>query len=423
MSSTNENLLRSEAELKLDLARKKKAEKYKDVGDPIALPGIPIDIKIRGNYAWIAGSDHTARKIDLQTGKTTQAYKGHSGPVTSLVFCDKRPGSGEGDLLITGSWDKTIKIWDTDTKAVISSTVAHSDFVKTLLVVPSLGLLVSSSSDKSVRFWDISSPDSSDGLPPVGSISAHTRPVESLAAYLDVTGTSPHLVLFTADTMGVINVWDVVRDTTEDRPIWRSTLRDELKYHRTRINEIVYGDGHLWSASSDETIRLHLDPVPTDAKRKPSPPITHTKAFRAVLPVYLHSKLDSDAFPYLIAGSGDSIRVYDVFSLDEVELIKEVEGHWHDVTHLRIWLQESTDGTRKDLWIISGSLDSTLRKWKLSGLVVPTPPVTEEQNDTPVKNATSGPREQLGLTEEEEKELAELMEDEDAVFGLYMENY
>ena len=45
--------------------------------------------------------------------------------------------------------------------------------------------------------------------------------------------------------MGVIYVWDVVKDTSEDRPIWRSTLREEMKHHRTRINEIVYGDGHL----------------------------------------------------------------------------------------------------------------------------------------------------------------------------------
>ncbi len=49
------------------------------------------------------------------------------------------------------------------------------------------------------------------------------------------------------------------------------------------------------------------------------------------------------------------------------------------------------------------------------GLVVPTPPVTEEQNATPANNMTSGPRELLGLTEEEEKELAELMEDEDGI--------
>ena len=53
--------------------------------------------------------------------------------------------------------------------------------------------------------------------------------------------------------MGVIKVWDVVKESTEGPPIWRSTLRDDLMYHRTRINEIVYGDGHLWSGKKSQT--------------------------------------------------------------------------------------------------------------------------------------------------------------------------
>lgn len=386
-----EDLLRSEAEHKLDLARKQKAELYKDVGEPISLPGVPIDIKIRGNYAWVAGSWHTAHKINLQTGKTVQVYKGHSGPVTSLVFYDKIPSSGDENLLITGSWDKTIKIWDTDTKTVISSTLAHSDFVKTLFVVPSLQLLVSGSSDKSVRFWDLSSAYSPEGLTPMGSISAHTRPVESLAAYLDTSTSPPHLVLFTADTMGVIKVWDVVKDCTDGPPIWRSTLRDDLRGHRTRINEIVYGDGHLWSVSADETIQLLVYPPPTHVGLKKTL-ITHTTEFRAVLPIYLYPELDSDAFPYLLAGSGDCIRVYDISSLDEAELMREIEGHWRDVTHLRTWIQGS-GGARRDVWVVSGSLDGTLRKWKLSELVAPPP-----QNATTAKDTsqTDGPLGQIG---------------------------
>ena len=120
-------------------------------------------------------------------------------------------------------------------------------------------------------------------------------------------------------------------------------------------------------ASADETIQLHAYPPPTDPKLKPSPPITHTTAFRAVLPVHLHPKLDSDAFPYVLAGAGDCIRVYDISSLDEAEFIREVEGHWHDVTHLRTWIRESVDGTKRDVWAISASLDGTLRRWKLSG--------------------------------------------------------
>lgn len=49
------------------------------------------------------------------------------------------------------------------------------------------------------------------------------------------------------------------------------------------------------------------------------------------------------------------------------------------------------------------------------GLVSLAPPAIEEQNVTPAKNTTSGPGEPLGLTEEEEKELAELMGDEDGI--------
>ena len=98
MSTVGEgNLLRSEAELKLDLvfdhqalqpiacrsvltpaqARKQKAEKHKDVGDPISLPGAPIDVKIRGDYAWVAESTHITRKVDLQVRLFVVLYQSY----------------------------------------------------------------------------------------------------------------------------------------------------------------------------------------------------------------------------------------------------------------------------------------------------------------------------------------------------------
>lgn len=54
-----------------------------------------------------------------QTGKTIQAYKGHSGPVTSLAFykISKLPR----ELLFTGSWDKSIRVWDVEVGAETSS--------------------------------------------------------------------------------------------------------------------------------------------------------------------------------------------------------------------------------------------------------------------------------------------------------------
>lgn len=44
--------------------------------------------------------------LSNQTGKTLKIYKGHTGPLTALAFCGAKPGSSDGDILITGSWDK-----------------------------------------------------------------------------------------------------------------------------------------------------------------------------------------------------------------------------------------------------------------------------------------------------------------------------
>jgi hypothetical protein len=48
--------------------------------------------------------------------------------------------------------------------------------------------------------------------------------------------------------MGVIKIWDLEKDQTIP-PRWRSTLRTELNHHRTRINEMLFGNGQLWTGA------------------------------------------------------------------------------------------------------------------------------------------------------------------------------
>lgn len=124
-------------------------------------------------------------------------------------------------------------------------------------------------------------------------------------------------------------------------------------------------------ASSDETVQVHYDPpLPKDQKdgARPMPPITHPTAARAVLPL----SLTSLAEPYLLTGSGDVIRAYDISSPDEPELLGETDAHWHEVIALRLWVRktplENEPGKYKvEPWVVSASLDGTLRKWKLIG--------------------------------------------------------
>ncbi|KAI6110140.1 WD40-repeat-containing domain protein [Pisolithus sp. B1] len=140
-------LFRAESELAITEARKQKAERTKLFGSPIQLGGKAIDVVVEGNAIWIAENTHIAKKIDLEI------YRGHTAPVTCLAFYREDHDTHGSQLLITGSWDQTIKIWDTSSKLLQCSIDAHGDFVKSLLVVPSLRLLVSSGSDKIVRFW------------------------------------------------------------------------------------------------------------------------------------------------------------------------------------------------------------------------------------------------------------------------------
>jgi hypothetical protein len=48
--------------------------------------------------------------------------------------------------------------------------------------------------------------------------------------------------------MGVIKVWDIEKDQNSSIR-WRSTLKTELDHHRTRINEMLFGNGQLWTGT------------------------------------------------------------------------------------------------------------------------------------------------------------------------------
>ena len=94
-----------------------------------------------------------------------------------------------------------------------------------------------------VDFRDLRNPLSQSPLQNLGFITAHTRPVQAIA--VDVISDSS-ATLFTADTMGAVKVWQIER-LYGDSPSCRATQKDELNVHRTGVNDIVYGQGQLWT--------------------------------------------------------------------------------------------------------------------------------------------------------------------------------
>ena len=86
--------------------------------------------------------------------------------------------------------------------------------------------------------------------------------------------------------------------------------------------------------------------------------------------------------------------------------VREVEGHTNDVVSLSSYVVENEEG-KKEIWILSASLDGTLRRWNWVEML-------ERKRDKIVLIETTphDDAEPSLLTEEEERELEELMADD-----------
>ena len=65
--------------------------------------------------------------------------------------------SPRGDLIATGSWDETARIWDASTGECLATLAGHAGTVEAVAFAPSGALLATASSDATARLWDVAS--------------------------------------------------------------------------------------------------------------------------------------------------------------------------------------------------------------------------------------------------------------------------
>ncbi|KAL7414927.1 WD40-repeat-containing domain protein [Mrakia frigida] len=404
-TNDSSNLFKTDAQLEKEDGRALKLERTKALGDPIKVTSRPLAMEVRGDECWTAESGFSLRRMNLKTGKTLQLYKGHTGPVTCLAFWDV-PATKETParhLMFSGSWDKSIRLWDTETATLVSSTTTHTDFLKTILVLPHLPhpLLVTGSSDKAIHIFSLTSAlTSPEALPLLKTLKTHTRPVTKLVSALQTE--RGEVRFYSGDSLGRIVVWEVKE--VDDQVVVKEVER--LVEHKTVVTDLWVDEEGIWSSSADTSAHFHSLTSPTSPPTPsalPNPLTTYaTPAIHALLP------LPHLTPPLLLTGSSDEhIRIWDLSQGESsARMIREVEGHCAEVMGLRRWVREEEG--KKEEWVVSSGLDGTIRRWRLADLLIPPPELEKKAEESEEGGLLDG-----GMTEEEARELAELMSDED----------
>ena len=96
-----------------------------------------------------AGSDTCGIiMLDTITGAQTAVLSGHTEVVTCVVF------SLDGTSLVSGSWDKTVKLWDVQTGGVVKTFSGHTS-VYSVSISADYMTVASGSYDHTICLWDI----------------------------------------------------------------------------------------------------------------------------------------------------------------------------------------------------------------------------------------------------------------------------
>ena len=159
---------------------------------------------------------------------------GHDGSVRSILF------TGDGKKLISGSDDRSIRIWDTLTLQQLMQLGGHTSYISS--VASTGNKIVSGSYDRSVRIWDVSTGTQ------LLQMNEHTDPVLSVACAPDEETMPQNKIVASGGYDKSVRLWDM------------STGQQVAKLdgHIASVTSVAFSkDSRLIaSASRDATVRL-----------------------------------------------------------------------------------------------------------------------------------------------------------------------
>jgi WD40 repeat protein len=263
----------------------------------------------------VSGSwDSTIKVWNLHTGQLSRTLKGHLGKVYCVAI------SPDGQTIVSVGYQ--IKVWNLHTGQLIRILQGHSASVKTVAISSDGQTIVSGSDDKTIKVWNL-----------------HTgqliRTLEGHSGYVSCVALSPDgNIIASVGARRTIRVWN----------LHTGELIRTVEGHSGEVKTIaISSDGQtVVSGSYDKTIEvwnLHTG--------KCSITTRHSNWVNTVA-----ISPDGQAF---VSGSYD--KTIKVWNLHTGQLLRTLEGHLDSVNTVAI----SPDGQT----FVSGSYDKTIKVWNL----------------------------------------------------------
>jgi len=327
-----------------------------------ALVGGSILLLATGSY-YLQRLSHSAIVQEVEPIQTSQftltkTLSGHLGSVWATAI------SNDGQTLVSGSEDKTIKVWDLATGKLRYTLKGHTDTVRSLTLSADGKTLASSSGDQTIKLWNLQTGKL------IETLKGHTSTVWSVA----MSGDGKTLVSGSDDD--TIKVWNLHAGQLRrilfghSGPVFSVALSPDEKTFATGGSDRTIKIWNLQTGQLIRTLQGHLDSVrfvvySPDGKQLASSSWDKTiKIWDLRTGRLLHTLEGHTARVVAVAFSADSKtlasasidKCTNIWSLQTGKLLRKLSGHSDWVLSVAF--------SRTGDTLVSSSKDKTIKIWQ-----------------------------------------------------------
>ncbi|KAL1980949.1 hypothetical protein VTN96DRAFT_3289 [Rasamsonia emersonii] len=283
----------------------------------------------------------TIQVHDIKSGTLRASLTGHEGGIWGIGIY--------GNTLVSGSTDKTVRVWDVARAECTHVFHGHSSTVRCIQIVPpspgrAMPVIVSASRDSTLRVWRLprpgdEEPGDTDCPYLIHVLSGHEKTVRAIAAHDDtvVSGSYDCTVrvwrISTGESVHKLqghtkNIYSVVLDHERNRcisgsmdntiKVWSldtGSLVYNLEGHTSLVSLLDLRDNLLVSGSADSTLRI-WNPDTGEC-------LQVLRGQTGAITCFQHDGHK------VIAGSGRDLTLWDVRTGERLrDLLTDLDGVW-----------------------------------------------------------------------------------------------